>query len=50
MRSGHAFKNMPLLLGVKPEGISTYPKKSGLLALLWDFFLKQISKKREYMQ
>ena len=42
MRSGHAFKNMPLLLGVRPEGISAYPKKSGLFAMHWNYFLRKV--------
>ena len=42
MRSNHAFKNMPLLLGVAPEGISTYPKKSGLFAMYRNYFLRKV--------
>ena len=50
MRGEYAFENMSLLLGVNSERIFTYSKKSGLLALFWGFFLKQISKKKKCVQ
>ena len=46
MRSNYAFKNMPLLLGVRPEGISTYPKKVDYLPCTGITFLgKYLGKK-----